>query len=51
MLYTDIKNCINNSCACEGMVREEQAHAGSVREALARTPDPRVDWEQVFSAR
>jgi rubrerythrin len=34
-----------------GMVREEQAHAGSVREALARTPDPRVDWEQVFSAR
>ena len=34
-----------------GMAREERAHAASVREALARTPDPRVDWEQVFSAR
>jgi rubrerythrin len=34
-----------------GMVREEQAHAASVRDALARTPDPHVDWEQVFSAR
>lgn len=34
-----------------GMAREERAHAASVREALARTPDPRVDWEQVFAAR
>jgi len=32
-----------------GMAREERAHAASVREALARTPDPRVDWERVFS--
>ena len=31
------------------MAREERAHAASVREALARTPDPRVDWEKVFS--
>jgi len=32
------------------MAQEEQAHAAWVREALARTPDPRVDWEKVFSA-
>lgn len=32
------------------MAREERAHAASVREALVRTPDPRVDWEKVFSA-
>lgn len=33
------------------MAREERAHAEWVREALRRTPDTRVDWEQVFSAR
>lgn len=33
------------------MVREEQAHAAWVREALAHTPDPHVDWEQVFARR
>jgi rubrerythrin len=33
------------------MAREEQAHAAWVREALARTPDPHVDWEQVFARR
>ena len=32
-----------------GMAQEEQAHAAWVREALARTPDPRVDWEKVYS--
>lgn len=32
------------------MAREERAHAESVREVLGHTPDPRVDWEQVFSA-
>jgi rubrerythrin len=31
------------------MVQEEQAHAAWVREALARTPDPHVDWDDVFS--
>ena len=31
------------------MAHEEQAHAAWVREALARTPDPRVDWEKVYS--
>jgi len=31
------------------MVREEQVHAEWVREALARTPDPHVDWDSVFS--
>ncbi|HXZ52292.1 MAG TPA: ferritin family protein [Burkholderiales bacterium] len=29
------------------MAQEEQAHAAWVREALARTPDPRVDWDRV----
>jgi rubrerythrin len=33
------------------MAREERAHAAWVREALARTPDPHVDWEQVFAHR
>lgn len=33
------------------MASEEQAHAAWVREALARTPDPHVDWEQVFAGR
>jgi rubrerythrin len=31
------------------MAREERAHAASVREALACTPDPRIDWEKIFS--
>jgi len=35
--------------AAAGMAREERAHAARVRETLARTPDPRVDWEKVFS--
>ena len=34
-----------------GMAREERSHAAWVREALARTPDPHVDWEQVFAQR
>lgn len=34
-----------------GMGREERSHAAWVREALARTPDPHVDWEQVFARR
>ncbi|HUJ85729.1 MAG TPA: ferritin family protein [Burkholderiales bacterium] len=33
------------------MAREELSHAAWVREALARTPDPHVDWEQVYSRR
>jgi rubrerythrin len=33
------------------MAQEEQAHAAWVREALARTPDPHVDWERVLGAR
>lgn len=35
--------------AAAGMAREERAHAAWVRETLARIPDPRVDWERVFS--
>jgi rubrerythrin len=33
------------------MAQEEQAHATWVREALSRTPDPHIDWEQVFARR
>ncbi len=29
------------------MAQEEQAHAAWVREALAKTPDPRIDWNKV----
>jgi rubrerythrin len=29
------------------MAQEEQVHAAWVREALARTPDPRVDWDRM----
>jgi rubrerythrin len=34
-----------------GMAREERSHAAWVREALEHTPDPHVDWEQVFAQR
>ena len=29
------------------MAQEEQVHAAWVREALARTPDPRIDWDRI----
>ena len=31
------------------MAQEEQVHAAWVREALAKTPDPRIDWDEVDS--
>jgi len=40
---------LNNSLS--RIVITSRAKRETVREALARTPDPRVDWEQVFSAR
>ena len=33
------------------IAQEEQAHAARVRQALARTPDPHVNWEQVYARR
>jgi rubrerythrin len=29
------------------MAQEEQVHAAWVRETLARTPDPRIDWDRI----
>jgi hypothetical protein len=43
---------ISHQCPDSSLrAREERSHATWVREALARTPDPHVDWEQVFAQR
>ena len=33
------------------MAQEEQVHAAWVMQALEHTPDPHIDWEQVFAER